>query len=427
MVDSIAQALAPSSSSEIGGISLDTVLKQYGDIVSEEKGHAADLRAKGAEISDTIRETRKIAVETPIPSIPELTPVPKVENRSPMDAFGSAASWLAVFGSMLTRNPLVSSLNASAGVINAWKEQDAAKAKQDFEVWKAETENAQKLHDYQMENYKAAMDKLKEDRQGGLAEMQVLAASYKDNSVALLAQKGMVDSIKDLMVARDSQFRKYSENASKLEALNNYKEWEVSPEGQAATPVEKAAMFMQMTAPSVAAANAKAAAKVEGEKQDYQGAVEMLEGLKGKIETTPGMTGVAGMGNRALETLGTMLPGSAGISTPASDFESALEEARLELPKKLTGSSKSAKDERQRIEKVLKGLKITDTDATTLNAINQLEDMLREKGGMPPREKKASAKSNKYKIGDVVPRPDGKKFKITGFDTDGTPLGVEAP
>ena len=94
---------------------------------------------------------------------------------------------------------------------------------------------------------------------------------------------------------------------------------------------------------------------------------------------------------------------------------------KIQLPKLLTGSSKSAQDERAKVEKILGG----DTFGSTVPITRQqLQDVLKiiqqRKAELPGEE---GTIGSQYSVGQTVTGPDGRKYKITGFDPDGTPLG----
>lgn len=85
----------------------------------------------------------------PPPSPPTPTPPPQQRERSPVETFGSAASALAIFGSLLTRRPLVNALNGSTAAMNAIKQGDAEAYKAAYKTWQDESEYASKLFEQQ--------------------------------------------------------------------------------------------------------------------------------------------------------------------------------------------------------------------------------------------------------------------------------------
>lgn len=116
------------------------------------------------------------------------------------------------------------------------------------------------------------------------------------------------------------------------------------------------------------------------------------------------LTGAGGKVRRLGETAGNVL----GITdeTSAHDFESKLEELRLMAPKLVTGSSKSAKDERERIEKVARGLKLGDTKQNTLSALKSLRESI--------ASLKDEAPKDKFEVGKVYQNPKGERAEYLG-------------
>lgn len=134
---------------------------------------------------DTNEGIKKMESEK-IPSPPQLTEAPKPENfqNDPMMSFGSPAMWLSMFGSLLTKQPLSTALDSGAAVMKARTAQSAEAFKGATEKWKADTENAWKMANYQNDLYK---DVLNKDE----AELRARAVSAKDNVMIHMADAKM--------------------------------------------------------------------------------------------------------------------------------------------------------------------------------------------------------------------------------------------
>lgn len=114
-------------------------------------------------------------------------------------------------------------------------------------------------------------------------------------------------------------------------------------------------------------------------------------------------TGFGGKVARTAETIGNVT----GVSnqTGAHDFESKLSDLQLLLPKLLTGSSKSAKDERAKVETIARGLKAGDTPQNTKSALLQLKKAI---GALPAEEEgKTVVRSGTLNGRKVVQYSDG--------------------
>ncbi len=94
-----------------------------------------------------------------IPEMPKMPEAPKQEDYStnPMKTFGSSAMWLATFGSLLTRHPLTTALNAAAEVNKVAATGDANAYKNAMDKWKTQSDYALKLANYDMDRYKEAL------------------------------------------------------------------------------------------------------------------------------------------------------------------------------------------------------------------------------------------------------------------------------
>lgn len=162
-------ALGGSSPPSDGG--LNALLKQSMD------NEAASEKKYDEKIAPITKELE----DTNPPEVPTLPAQPKPEFKNQMESFGSAANWLAIFGSMLTRQPLVNALKSSAGVMNAYHAQDLEKYKQSFDEWKQNVDNAVKMHDFERDSYNDLVGKDEK-----LAN--IYAAAFKNPTLAQMAQ-----------------------------------------------------------------------------------------------------------------------------------------------------------------------------------------------------------------------------------------------
>lgn len=125
-----------------------------------------------------------------VPAPPEIksSPNPKDFNTDPMQTFGSAAMFIAAFGSLLTKAPLKNALNSGAAVMNAYHKNDAAAFNQAFDKWKTDNDNSWKMATYNQDLYK---DVLGRDE----AELKARAVSAKDNVMIHMADAKMASQL----------------------------------------------------------------------------------------------------------------------------------------------------------------------------------------------------------------------------------------
>lgn len=133
-----------------------------------------------------------------VPKPPELAEAPKPENRSSMEAFGSAAGFLATFGSLMTRRPFTNALQSGAAVMNAYHAQDAKAFKDAMDKFKIDNDNAWKLATYNQDLYKDIIGKDE-------AQLRARAVSAKDEVMIHMADAKMGEQ---LQRDRDKQIEK---------------------------------------------------------------------------------------------------------------------------------------------------------------------------------------------------------------------------
>jgi hypothetical protein len=133
---------------------------------------AAKLESGRKKVEEALAPTESASFQLP----------PKPENRDPLDTFGSAAGWIATFGSLLTRHPLTSALESSAAAMNAVKQADTAANKAAIEKWKENNTLIMDRAKFEMEAYK----NVKTD-----AEMHMLGQAYGNPTAVTMARLGM--------------------------------------------------------------------------------------------------------------------------------------------------------------------------------------------------------------------------------------------
>lgn len=164
---------------------------------------------------------------------PILTPAPdqKDYQSDPMQAFGSGAGFIATFGSLLTRRPLTNALNAGAAVMTAANQKSADGFKAAFDKWKAESENAWKMADWDMEQYKAALGK--DD-----TEAKIYAAAHKNETASAAIQARMGEQYHRDMIKQMDTARKPAARIQNY-VEDNIKEEEAKREAQGLPPMNE--------------------------------------------------------------------------------------------------------------------------------------------------------------------------------------------
>lgn len=212
--------MPPVPASSLGGGGIDGLLSQM-------QGERGTMQAQSAKTQELLKKPigklDDIGEEDKKLTPPELTTLPQAPppvHSDPLQTFGSPASWLAVFGGLLTRNHLTNSLNAAASVMNARNQGDETQSKYNMDLWKANTENAIKMHEFEMDKYKESIQKLGTERQDALAEIQAISASTKNDTMYMLAANKDAEGVLKYFESLNSQMGKMQkslENTSLIE------------------------------------------------------------------------------------------------------------------------------------------------------------------------------------------------------------------
>ncbi len=149
------------------------------------------------DMDRTLREDKaRIAALDERASFPKLTPPPPQQAQTdPLQAFGQPAMWLAAFGSLMTRRPLVNAINAAGTVLQATHQMDQAAAKSAYDTWKIESENAIKLAKFEQDSLKNAIARYGTDARSGEAMLRTHILAYKAASLDTIYQEGGMPAV----------------------------------------------------------------------------------------------------------------------------------------------------------------------------------------------------------------------------------------
>lgn len=210
------QPITALSKSGLGSAISSTIEKELPGALQQSKDLSAAQQAAAGETVrqlDTDREKRG-TLQAPLPPAPK--PPPEYPQRSPSDAWGSIAMVAAGLLAGRTRRALTNSLNAAAGVMQAYQKGDTEQYKRDFERWKAESEYGGKMYEYQRDAYKDAIATIDSDQQGAIAKLKVVSAALGDDPMHRLAQAGNVAGVLSLEQQRTVAMDHTSQQSEKL-------------------------------------------------------------------------------------------------------------------------------------------------------------------------------------------------------------------
>lgn len=191
MPETVAVDTSGSLGSALSGIA-GTMAREIPGALAEDKANRAIVRDTARATVGAINQgTREREAMKPPPTPPP-NPPPQYQETSMGDKWGSLAMGMAVLGSAFTRRPATNSLNAAAGVLNAYHDSDAAAYKRNFDNWKAQTDYSLKMYEYQREAYKDAISNIKENSNDAMAKLRVVASAFGDDALKHLTSIGNV-------------------------------------------------------------------------------------------------------------------------------------------------------------------------------------------------------------------------------------------
>jgi hypothetical protein len=107
---------------------------------------------------------------------------PQTEPTSLIEEWGSPAMLFAIFGSMFTRMPMTSALNAAAAVNKAYQQRDFDAADRAYKQWKESNDLAIKLYEIQSNSLEKAIEKIrsgtKEEKADARADISAQSSMY---------------------------------------------------------------------------------------------------------------------------------------------------------------------------------------------------------------------------------------------------------
>ncbi len=194
----------------------DSGAHAFDDIIKRAAGSQTETDAMMGELRESRRLQRGIAEKLitdkppPPPETAAPTPPPPAEKqRSPMEAFGGAASVIGILGGLLSHAPITASLKAATGAMNGYRQRDLETYQQNYQQWQAQSEHAEQLAAWQNARYKQAFEQYKEDHDQLSAALSAIAAADKDTLAAKAIQTGDLRNLGELLQMREGALEKY--------------------------------------------------------------------------------------------------------------------------------------------------------------------------------------------------------------------------
>jgi hypothetical protein len=223
----------------------------------QEKRVAQDERAVGAaqarENEDRQRMTKAFdATAYSRDAIPPPWNAPKEAADRTTDlwsAFGSPAMVFATLASAFTHQPMVNSLNAGAGVLNAFHAGDQRAYERDFAAWKANTDLAVKRHGMEREAFDDAMKIMDHDQRAGREALMRNAQVFNDKRALFMLQHGWDKELYEMMAERARTGMEMQKQQMEIEKWHTVNEiFNSDPRSKSTDPVQRLLAFNQATA-----------------------------------------------------------------------------------------------------------------------------------------------------------------------------------
>ena len=158
----------------------------------------ADVKAEAA------RYNKEMDTLGPPPALHVEKWTQKPPENDPVKSFGSWASAVGVLGSLLTRRPLASALNASAAAMNAYRQNDLAAYKDAKDAWKENTELAMKQSEYELKVYDDIYKRAGLSHNERMAEISAAAAANDDKAMAYMLEAKGEQGYQEIMQSRQN-------------------------------------------------------------------------------------------------------------------------------------------------------------------------------------------------------------------------------
>jgi hypothetical protein len=169
---------------------------------------------------------RRSAMTPPVPEKP--TTQPKFKPTDPLKAWGSSAMFIAMMGSLLTRTPMTTALNAAAAALTAFHKGDMEQYELSFKKWQVESTNAAKMYEYQQRAYDKAIGEV--DKREAMSEKEysdkvrtatsearALAISFNDEKALVMIDRYGLDGLRGLNRDMTNHFDRLAMHAADIE------------------------------------------------------------------------------------------------------------------------------------------------------------------------------------------------------------------
>jgi hypothetical protein len=213
----------------------------------------AQLRSVSRETTSKVEGLESAIKGYSPPTLKEVPPL-QIPKTDPLNVWSMAAMLVAGLGSLKTRQPLKTAMDAAAAGIQAFHKGDMEQANQAFQTWKAANDNAQATFRAQMDAYKTILSSV--ERREGLAiqegnmkertaaaEIQAAAHAFQNITLAEIARTHGIEGTRKYLDDQQKLMDKATKQGPAIERMKIQNEETHklinSPEFQTMDPHEK--------------------------------------------------------------------------------------------------------------------------------------------------------------------------------------------
>lgn len=341
-----------------------------------------------------------------VPQAPQVQPDTAQEPQRNIQQLMQLSPWLIMLGALggsrtqLSANNMLSATNGMISGLNKGDEEGYQQAYMKYQDEHGKWAELQKQKwDVYREMVKVYKDRIDGKQRALQVAEQAVRDARKDRSDSMMAYFQTIRAgvqVKDLN-------RKIADTESTI-ATRKERERIAQEESDRKAAADKTRGSTGGKGGKVAAAKAEEHKRAVGTAhKEITQLISMLRSDKGTL----GLTGLGGKGRRLLEAAGNIT--GASNDTRAAQFESRLENLKLIVAPVLASSNRTAKDQREKIEKIVRGMHAGDTRQNTVAA---LEDLDKEINGTTADEGEPAAQPTPADLAYVKAHPEtADRFK----------------
>ena len=295
---------------------------------------------------------------------------PNQKMQDPTQALGSLGTILAIFGSMKTRAPMTSALNSMAAAMKGFHQGDQEAIKLNTEKWQNDFKKSLAQNQIEMQRYMNSLEKNKFNMSAAQADLKVLAIEMQDQQMHDAVDSGDYTKQSAILSGRLNAGMKGAETLAHIDATR----------AQQAQTNEMRKEALDLRRQELYSKADKLGQKAVDEGKAGDRAVQIIEEMKGILQTNSGVTGMAGMVKRPMESVLSML--GQGEGGPAHEYESLARELQTILRQTPQFNYKGRMLSRDvaNQDTIVRGMKFGDTGSISMDQLNHVENLLTGQG-----------------------------------------------